>query len=54
MSTIANVLYDIIFFGSLAALPGIAAYYIVKLAARRRALFQQNMIVEEVTVERID
>ena len=54
MSTTAHVHYDIIFFGSLAALPGIAAYYIVKLAARRRALFQQNMIVEEVTVERID
>lgn len=54
MITLTNALKDIVFYGSLAALPGVVTYYLSKVAATRKTLSRRPAIVEEVTIERID
>ena len=54
MITLTNALKDIVFYGSLAALPGVVTYYLSKVAATRKVHSRRPAIVEEVTIERID
>lgn len=52
MNNAVSVITTLIFFGSMAALPGVAVYYVVKATRNRRRARAQ--IQAPVTLERID
>ena len=54
MTTFVNIIKDLVYFGSLAALPGIAVYYLSKVATTRKAVSRQPVVIEEVILERVD